>query len=462
MQIQTLQEYHNLHQHIKRIWKNVLLKCPDSEIFRKPMHEIALWLINEKQKFEYDVITLRNEDINRYEQDKSLLDDHIGPKLQPPSIKIVRINQGQNLFNVLDKHYQPMPQIGQALGSDAFKHIGVYQTEHEDIFIAFTENSGYKGMGIHELLPKIISLTPHFYNIQISEEIKEILKYYALQDEKWIELFRHYVQNNRIEENIVLEELKKILDQDKNHHINYAKQNIKHYRESARAALQDWHDYTDKKEIEERKLFDLTNQPEADPTELFRYLKKHPNIEGFKVRDDDKINITFFTPLLYFEKEPVEKILNNNRHEIHGYQSWIPKLFYKTFIENKYKIYCQTSIGFTSKSVSRADKPREIERKAITQPHIGGLNCFGDNLHPIEESLRLGLYEEAIEQTIGALMNMNFYDSSATREFIYRLQDANNSDYQFIYNNETKQYLTIQDVKEELENDETDSDILSA
>jgi len=147
---------------------------------------------------------------------------------------------------------------------------------------------------------------------------------------------------------------------------------------------------------------------------LFKHLSKHPYIKRFEGDRDGYINLYFEAPMIYFNEEPLDKLIEQTyRHE-----EEINIL--KIFRGNKYELITRCEIRFNTQNFGV--NVRELTRgNVINHPHIDRYQCFGNHRTAIEKSAEAGDYLGAIEQISQAVLNLNFYDGTVVNSMLHTL-----------------------------------------
>lgn len=185
---------------------------------------------------------------------------------------------------------------------------------------------------------------------------------------------------------------------------------------------------------------------------LTKYLKKHPYIyKVVPMEGSSRIILYFYSPIIYFEKDMIEKLLNNNDYIVDDY-----KTVYNIFLSDKYTLYTHCNIVFNTATFETEMTSEVGNEKYIAHPHIMRYNCFGNHRQAINESAETRDYLGAIEQISQAIMNLNFYDSVVEGELMRTLVNYSR-DIPTWKNNETGEILSTDEAIKEVLNGKTES-----
>lgn len=185
---------------------------------------------------------------------------------------------------------------------------------------------------------------------------------------------------------------------------------------------------------------------------LTKYLKKHPYIyKVIPMEGSSKIILYFYSPIIYFEKDMVEKLLSNTYENLIDY-----KIVYNMFLSGKYTLYTHCNIAFNTRTFETETMSEVGNEKYIAHPHIMRYNCFGNHRQAISESAETRDYLGAIEQISQAIMNLNFYDSVVEGELMRNLtgDERNTPTWK---NNETGEIISTDEAIKEVLNGKTES-----
>lgn len=157
-------------------------------------------------------------------------------------------------------------------------------------------------------------------------------------------------------------------------------------------------------------------------------------------------------PLKYVDIEALSTIIKNSGTKTFK-TDWCVKLFEDTFINEKYEIWCYTSISLQPFSTNTMIIDNAYGSRMFPHPHIMRYHCLGDNNSLIRAALREDNLMQAVEQTIAATYNLNFADGIVLREMIANIiNQANllNPTLRFIKDLETGNMLTIKEFRDKL------------
>lgn len=230
--------------------------------------------------------------------------------------------------------------------------------------------------------------------------------------------------------------------------------------------------------FEKTYLFDSTEeQAKENATELLDFLKTSPvllDISTYKTDSygdtDIKLKMLVKTPIKYYEKEPLERILSNpnwKRNALDGRASedtmnkltWVLR---KTFLDEEFEINTIANIlvNLTNPYLTNENISIEMAKQynALPHPHLERFNCFGENKTTIYTCIGNQMYLSAVNQIIGACYNFNFTDAAVLRHFCEMLLRPNRTTKCF-RNIETNELFSFVDLLELYEKERIFQDI---
>lgn len=185
---------------------------------------------------------------------------------------------------------------------------------------------------------------------------------------------------------------------------------------------------------------------------LTKYLKKHPYIyKVIPMEGSSKIILYFYSPIIYFEKDMVERLINTAYEGLIDYE-----IVCNMFLSDKYTLYTHCNISFNTATFETEMMSEVGNEKYIAHPHIMRYNCFGNHRQAINESAETRDYLGAIEQISQAIMNLNFYDSVVEGELM-RTLTSYSRDIPTWKNNETGEILSTDEAIKEVLNGKAES-----
>lgn len=174
---------------------------------------------------------------------------------------------------------------------------------------------------------------------------------------------------------------------------------------------------------------------------LYKHLKKHPYIKRFNGDPNGYISLYFEAPLIYFNEEPLEKLIQQEYRPPE--ETKILKIIYG----QKYELMSRCEIKFNTHTFTVDVNELSRSNTMINHPHIDRYHCFGNHRTAIERSAESGDYLGAIEQISQAVLNLNFYDGTVINNMLQTLIN-NYRNLKTWRNKETGVMLTTEEVIE--------------
>lgn len=162
----------------------------------------------------------------------------------------------------------------------------------------------------------------------------------------------------------------------------------------------------------------LRNSPKASDDTMLRFFDQHKNITLLSV-DGTTLTYGVEGTLEYYDQDEWEANLSNTDSFLHDYFSKETlRYFSAIFTERIGIIRVNAEFELASMKLVRPIRGRTFISNAAPNPHIFYHACSGNNDKYYSEYADKGEWELAIEQSIGATMNLNMGDSTVCREFI--------------------------------------------
>lgn len=182
----------------------------------------------------------------------------------------------------------------------------------------------------------------------------------------------------------------------------------------------------------------LTTCTEDDDA-LYKFFASHKQINAFRVEnipDGKQLSYRILETIEYFDKDIFLTCWKNKSSYLYknSYYSKeqgkiIRDIMYAIFVEDRGVIRTEsvfTLTNYTSISPLRGTTGKNTAI-ALPHPHIAQHTCLGDNRQYIDQYLRNGNWDMAIEQTIAAAKNINFSDNSVVVGFMYDIASNMNT-----------------------------------
>lgn len=210
----------------------------------------------------------------------------------------------------------------------------------------------------------------------------------------WQETFISAVQDTERTKQKAIMELEKLLEYTRKErvseiqrHISSLKSSIKGYEDNIRKCYEEQRDA-------EGQLLRIEDDPElkAKIIEAMEYSQKSKLISKMNIQAQNKtIQVVIDAPIRYFDPEYAKALYRNmtSDGEISkkSDKKIFKELFKGLFIDDKYTLCCSTVINVMLYSDRSSNRPidfavnRKTEQEVtyLTQPHLNGYSCFGNN-----------------------------------------------------------------------------------
>ena len=129
----------------------------------------------------------------------------------------------------------------------------------------------------------------------------------------------------------------------------------------------------------------------------------------------------------YFDSDAFIRLYNNPNSSIGGASKDVKDIFHAVFADNKGVFKVEGMFQLTNLASIRAishSTSGQFGDTRLPHPHLYHHACLGGNETYINNYLRQGNWDMAIEQTIAAVKNINFGDSTVIREFVEDVRHA--------------------------------------
>ena len=170
---------------------------------------------------------------------------------------------------------------------------------------------------------------------------------------------------------------------------------------------------------------------------LYQYFKRSGLISNVEVQNQS-ITYEVLTTLDFYDEDFFLRLYSNTSSWLYRRGRQVADLLRHIFIDKVAKIHIASKFGLTTQSIT----PMTVESYTrIPHPHLHYFKCFGGNGAEIDNYIRNGEYELALEQSIAASKNINFGDITVCERFIDVLARSTIS---CIEDSNTGELLTVQ------------------
>lgn len=158
------------------------------------------------------------------------------------------------------------------------------------------------------------------------------------------------------------------------------------------------------RESTEKIAFLRSSDTSEDTYLIYKYLKKSPYINRFKITSNGTLELYYHAPIVYFNEYPAEKMIAQD------WRSEQQRQILKTIIGRRYTLWTKAKLLFDTGSFGVALDRIDDNYPLLPHPHINEYRCFGNHIGAIREAAEAGNHLGAIEQITQAVLNLNFYD----------------------------------------------------
>lgn len=167
-----------------------------------------------------------------------------------------------------------------------------------------------------------------------------------------------------------------------------------------------------------------------DDDALYNFFTSHKQITPFKVEnipDGKQLSYFILETIEYFDKDIFltcwknkSSYLYKNNNLSDEQRKIVRDIMYSVFVQERgvirtESVFTLTNYSSISSVYGTTNKNNAI---ALPHPHIAQHSCLGDNRQYIDQYLRNGNWDTAIEQTIAAAKNINFTDNGVIMGFM--------------------------------------------
>ena len=168
------------------------------------------------------------------------------------------------------------------------------------------------------------------------------------------------------------------------------------------------------------QLFELIHRPgEFDSESLIKYFSKHKAV--YKAYwTGSTLVLCLLTQLRHFDPDAIDTMLSSSRNNYYNQFPTMARAFRRLLVEQEHKIYLQAQymLNLEDNRIRVGDNiPALWAPQGVPNTHIYNYSCLGDNEDEINEALKAGLYEAALEQCVLSCASLNFYDSPVAERF---------------------------------------------
>lgn len=173
-----------------------------------------------------------------------------------------------------------------------------------------------------------------------------------------------------------------------------------------------------------------TKMNKTGDDELYNFFKSHKQIEIEQI-ETSKIRYSITDYLEYYDEDEVKMLFKKSSSHLRYYgDSFTLGVIWGIFVKHIGKLRVKGAFDLSSSNElrGRTKYNEEIEacNTVLPHPHLYFHECLGDNSRYINDALRTGDIESAVEQTIAVVKNINFTDTTVIEEFQGQLRSLKN------------------------------------
>lgn len=135
------------------------------------------------------------------------------------------------------------------------------------------------------------------------------------------------------------------------------------------------------------------------------------------------LKCSIIQPMLYWEDDIFENLLDSEFFEDQGVTSSGIEVFKQIFLERKYTLIFKQCVEINTETNRVRALSTEINGKYIPNPHLNAYNCWADNETKINQYLSESDYINAFTQIKSTIAGLALYDSEVVRTFVRYLTD---------------------------------------
>lgn len=275
----------------------------------------------------------------------------------------------------------------------------------------------------------------------------------------WQETFISAVQDSERTKQKAVMELEKLLEYTRKERISEIQRNINSLRSSIESYEKNIRKCYEEQRDAEGQLLRIEDDPElkAKVIEAMEYAQKSKLITKLNIQAQYKtIQTIIDAPIRYFDPEYAKALYKNLREDGEiskkSDKKIFKELFKGLFIEDKYTLFCSTVIDVLLYAGRNTNRPIDfnVNRKSenevtyLTQPHLNGYSCFGNNkIEAYKACEKFDLLGLLTVFTTSA-QNLNLTDSTVFNHFRDQLLHYGAAK-KTIRNNETGEMFSFND-----------------
>lgn len=207
-----------------------------------------------------------------------------------------------------------------------------------------------------------------------------------------------------------------------------------------KSACEDYHRNIAQYQEEIARLFNKLEQSSVNLTALeaqgdsaddsvYKFFMSHKQITIVTTQQNSDGNVMEYCvtdTIEYFDADAFVRLYNNPHSSIGGAPKDVKDILYAVFADNKGMFRVEGMfrlVNLVSIVARRGSTSGQFSKTHLPHPHLYHHACLGGNETYINNYLKEGNWDMAIEQTIAAVKNINFGDATVIREFVEDVQN---------------------------------------
>lgn len=207
-----------------------------------------------------------------------------------------------------------------------------------------------------------------------------------------------------------------------------------------KSACEDYHRNIAQYQEEIARLFNKLEQSSVNLTALeaqgdsaddsvYKFFMSHKQITIVTTQQNSDGNVMEYCvtdTIEYFDADAFVRLYNNPHSSIGGAPKDVKDILYAVFADNKGMFRVEGMfrlVNLASIVARRGSTSGQFSETHLPHPHLYHHACLGGNETYINNYLKEGNWDMAIEQTIAAVKNINFGDATVIREFVEDVQN---------------------------------------
>lgn len=310
-------------------------------------------------------------------------------------------------------------------------------------------------------------ILPWYFSDGISDDEKNLFK--AIND-KNEDMFRAIIDNLCAPYDFKSSRFRKVLigwnDGYRTRQISLLKRQCDEYHSSIERYQAEITSLLNKLNQSSINLEALQAQGNSADDSVYKFFMSHRQITICNTSQGNDGNVMDFSvieTIEYFDADAFLRLYNNQHSTIGGASNDIKDIFYGVFAENKGVFRVEGMfrlVNLSSLNARRGYVSGQFNDTHLPHPHLYHHACLGGNEGYINSYMEQGNWDMAIEQTIAAVKNINFGDSTVIREFVDDVRNAFNTSRKCILADNGKE-MTLREflayVRENQENEGTEN-----